>query len=550
MNIRFPKLTPLAVLLALAVYPMCSCGSEETVCVPAKMALENADETGMGFITFSNRSETKQVSFTADGDWYIRIPKGCDWLSVSPSSGKGDATVNFTTSTYDATTSRSVNVAFVCDNIEQKALLQVTQMQRFFLEPSVLSDVLPKNGGEVTVNVSTNGTFKCEIDQAGSSWLSIVSQDEGKVVLNASPIAETAAKNKATLTFTCIEDPGVTAAIDLSQKNLAVTINAKEVISDGHSSEGDLDITLLNVTNWVPEADQPWVTVTRDGDKIHFSLAANPYSSDRTALISAVCADSEEDKDVKGVVTVTQYAAADLMDFKFNKDGTAEDISPLKNTVNSWTKGATMNYYEDFSAWGPSVSRGLNKSLNKADYAFWECEYAAFDNRINNGYTIEAVFSIPVAHTNVETKAFGATQSGGFALMLGATGEKTNAGDGSKTTRDGSIEFIQHGNGNWNFAVSHVQPVPGQLYHVFGVWDCETIKCYVDGKLTATVGVTALKHKSGLHCMGVAGNYSSETKFNGSWNGTVVVARLYDNPLTAEQIKAKTELKGTLKIVK
>lgn len=548
MRINFPKLTLLTVLLMLAAFHLGSCASEETVRVPAKMALENADETGMGFITFSNRSETKQVSFTADGDWYIRIPKECDWLSVSPSSGEGDATVSFTTSTYDATNSRSVKVAFVCDNIEQKALLQVTQMQRFFLEPSVLSNVLPKNGGEVTVNVSTNGTFKCDIDQAGAAWLSIVSQDENKVVLNASPIAEAVAKNKAELTFTCIEDPGVTAVIDLSQKNLAVTINAKEVISDGHSSEGDLDISLLNVTNWTPESDQPWVKVSRDGNKIHFTIDANPYSSDRTAVISASCADSEEDKDVKGVITVTQYAAADLMDFKFNKDGTAEDISPLKNKVNSWTTGATMNYYDDFSAWGPSVSRGVNKSFNKADYAFWECEYAAFDNRINNGYTIESVFSIPTAHTNVETKAFGATQSGGFALMLGATGEKTNAGDGSKTTRDGSIEFIQHG--NWNFAVSHVQPVPGQLYHVFGVWDGETIKCYVDGKLTATVGVTALKHKSGLHCMGVAGNYSSDTKFNGSWNGTVVVARLYDNPLTSAQIKAKTELKGMLKIVK
>lgn len=209
-----------------------------------------------------------------------------------------------------------------------------------------------------------------------------------------------------------------------------------------------------------------------------------------------------------------------------------------------------MNFYEDYAAWGPSVTRAQNKAFNKADYAFWECEYTAFEGRLNNGYTIESVFSIPSAHTNVETKAFGATQSGGFALMLGAPGEKTNAGDKSKVTRDGSIEFIQHGNGNWNFAVSHVQAVPGQLYHVFGVWDKETIKCYVDGELKATVGVTTLKHKSGLHCMGVAGNYNSETKFNGSWNGTVVVARLYDNPLTAEQIKAKTALKGKIQIVK
>ena len=550
MKIKISRLTTLAVFLIGGALSLCSCGTEETVRVPAKINLENADEMGLCAITFSNRQETKQLSFTADGNWYIRIPKDCDWLTVSPSSGTDDATVNFTTTIYDATSPRTTKVAFVCDNIEQKALLQVTQLQRFFLEPTILSNVLPKNGGEATVNISTNGTFKCEIDAAGSTWLSIVSQSDNKVVINASPISETVAKNRAELTFTCIEDPGVTAVLDLSQKNLGISIDAKEILSNGYEAEGDLSLKLLNVTNWTPESDQPWVKVSRSGEKIHFTVEANPYSEDRTAHISAICADTEEDKDVKGVITLTQYAAADLMDFKFHEDGTAEDISPLKNKVNSWTTGATMNYYEDYGAWGPTVSRAINKNLDKAKNAFWECEYTAFDARIGDGYTIESVFSIPTEHTNAETKAFGATSGGGFALMLGNAKEATNAGDKSKAQRDGSIEFIQHGNGNWNFAVSHVRAVPGQLYHVFGVWDKETIKCYVDGELKATVGVTALKHKNGPHYMGVAGNYNGDDKFNGSWNGTVVVARLYDNPLTAEQIKAKTALKGKIQIVK
>jgi hypothetical protein len=38
----------------------------------------------------------------------------------------------------------------------------------------------------------------------------------------------------------------------------------------------------------------------------------------------------------------------------------------------------------------------------------------------------------------------------------------------------------------------------------------------------------------------VTGNYNGETTFNGSWNGTVVVARMYDAPLSAEEIAAKT----------
>lgn len=168
MKISFSLLMLSFLIVGWSALSLCSCASEETTRVPAKMSLENADEMGLSTITFSNRSETKQVSFTADGDWYIRIPKDCDWLTVSPSTGTGNATVNFTTTVYDATSPRTAKVAFVCDNIEQKALLQVTQLQRFFLEPTILSNVLPKNGGETTVNVSTNGTFKCEIDAAGT----------------------------------------------------------------------------------------------------------------------------------------------------------------------------------------------------------------------------------------------------------------------------------------------------------------------------------------------------------------------------------------------
>ena len=209
-----------------------------------------------------------------------------------------------------------------------------------------------------------------------------------------------------------------------------------------------------------------------------------------------------------------------------------------------------MNYYQEYASWGPSVSREINKTLNLSSEAVWLCNYTSFEDKLNDGYTIESVFSIPTTHTNAETKAFGATKSGGFALMLGNTGAKTNT-DGTKVTRDGSIEFIQHDGTNWTFAVTGVKPVPGQLYHVFGVWDGENFLCYVDGELKYSGVVKAIKHATQTpHHLAVAGNYNGETSFNGSWNGTVVAARMYDKALTPEQIKNKTDMKVDFAIVK
>ena len=104
---------------------------------------------------------------------------------------------------------------------------------------------------------------------------------------------------------------------------------------------------------------------------------------------------------------------------------------------------------------------------------------------------------------------------------------------------------------NWTFAVTGVKPVPGQLYHVFGVWDGENFLCYVDGELKYSGVVKAIKHATQTpHHLAVAGNYNGETSFNGSWNGTVVAARMYDKALTPEQIKNKTDMKVDFAIVK
>lgn len=548
MKIRFSTLMVLVAVLLGGVFA--SCAPEEITKVPAKMSLENADEMGAIALTFSNRAETKSVSFTADGDWYIRIPKDCNWLKASPASGSGNATVNFTTSLYEEEVPRDAKVAFVCDGLEQKAILNVTQLQKFNLVAEVATTVVPKTGGDVLIDITTNGTYSCTIDAAGSSWLSVAEEGKNQIVLSAKPIAEGALKNAAQVTITCVEDAALTEVINFSQKNLEISFDAKEIHSNGHAATGELNVTTINVNSWSLVSSADWVTVERNGNKVNFSLAENLTYADREATITVKCTDSEDDADVLSVVKVKQLVAADLVDYQFAEDGTAVDISPRANAIRSYTTNSTMNYYAEYASWGPTVSREVNKTLNLTSEAVWLCNYTSFESQINDGYTIESVFSIPTAHTNAETKAFGATKGGGFALMLGSTGAKTNT-DGTKVTRDGSIEFIQHDGTNWTFGVTGVKPVPGQLYHVFGVWDGEAFLCYVDGELKYSGVVKTLKHATMTpHHLAVTGNYNGETSFNGSWNGTVVAARMYDRALTPEQIKNKTDMKVNFAIVK
>lgn len=57
MKISFSKLMLSFLIVGWSALSLCSCASEETTRVPAKMSLENADEMGLSTITFSNRSK-------------------------------------------------------------------------------------------------------------------------------------------------------------------------------------------------------------------------------------------------------------------------------------------------------------------------------------------------------------------------------------------------------------------------------------------------------------------------------------------------------------
>lgn len=512
-----------------------SCAPEEITKVPAKMSLENADELGNVALTFSNRAETKSVSFTADGDWYIRIPKECDWLKVSPTSGSGDATVNFTTSLYEAETPRDVKVAFVCDNLEQKAILNVTQLQKFILDVTVDNPVLGKTGGEYTFPVRTNGTYDVNIaigEGSEANWLTCVESSASSITFNAAAIQ--GIRNSATVTLTCKEDPSTVNEFILSQKNLQLSFDNAEALFKGEVSSIDLPVTVLNINSWNATVDADWCTVQTASGKVVLTAKDENKDKVRTATVAIA---TPEDEEIKGSITVTQYPAGvphpDLCNIVYDKDGVPTDLSPKNSPVTYYPGNSveTISYYESYQRYAPSFATTPGSSLSASAMFGYYVDYTDFQTPFNDGYTLEAVFSIPVAHTNgKETKAFGGTGSGGFAIMLGST------------ARGSSIEFIQHSGKGWCFGSTGIIPEPNRFYHVIGVYDPATasIYTYVDGELAATADCPGIKHMTtALKKLCVGANYTAAAG-NGSWNGAVVVSRAYDVVMTPEQVKAAT----------
>ncbi|MGM9741081.1 MAG: LamG-like jellyroll fold domain-containing protein, partial [Candidatus Cryptobacteroides sp.] len=377
-----------------------------------------------------------------------------------------------------------------------------------------------------------------------------------EAVLRAAPIAASAAKNVASVTFSCEEDSDAQTVLDFTQKNLTIKLDVKEInasgtMADRYAIEGDLDVITMNVNDWIPVSNADWLEASKTADgKLHWKVAKNnPSCEVRSTELMAVCNDSPEDADVMGIVIVNQYPGADIIDFKFKEDGTAFDNSPNNNAFTSYAGDGTKvtyKYIEDYCSWAPSTTYGTENSAVEYKYGFWYTNYSSYKPLMEDGFTMEAIFSPNMAHNETkEAKVFSTTQSGGFAIMLGASGAKTNPCDNVDVTRNGSIEFIMHKNGNWNFLVTNVMVEVGKFYHVIGVYDpaAETIKCYVDGELKfTTTGTGALKWPTGHSNFAVCGNTNGDTKMNGSANVTVPVARVYSDPLSTEEVALLTRL--------
>lgn len=514
-----------------------ACANEDPIIkVPNKVELENADELGLSTLYFSSsRASSQELNFTADGEWYIRVDKDCDWLKAVPSEGEGDATVSFQVTAHDALESRTTLVAFVCDGLEQKALLEVTQAQKFILEATVENTVIGKTGGDITFPVETNGTYDVVIEiGAGSdaNWLTFVSSGSSSVTLNAKAIQ--GRRNTAVVKLICKEDPDTVYEFTLSQKNLQLSFNGTEVYARGEAVSAQLPVTVLNIDSWTAATGVDWCTAEVASGKVVLSFNENKTGKVRkaTLLIS-----TPEDEEIKATMAVTQYPAGlimpDLCDIVYDEKGNATDISPKGSEVVCFkgNDAITISYYENYKRYAPSFSSAPGSSWKEStlsDKFGYYVDYTSFQAPFNDGYSVEAVFSIPEEHNGKESKAFGATGSGGFAIMLG------------NTSRGGSIEFIQHSGKGWCFGSTGIVPVPGQLYHVIGVYDPATasIYTYVDGELIVSVECPGFKHmNTTAKVLGVGANHTNAAA-NGSWNGAVVISRVYDAVMTADQVKA------------
>ncbi|MDD4759779.1 MAG: LamG domain-containing protein, partial [Bacteroidaceae bacterium] len=257
-----------------------------------------------------------------------------------------------------------------------------------------------------------------------------------------------------------------------------------------------------------------------------FRIAVSRNSQEQDLGVSTIKINDKSEKPI-----------ADMLDVKFNEDGTATDISPMANPIETISGLGLSTYYnktyQRYVARFENTWAGTPTGYYKMDYATNQ----NFKNLLSNGHTIEAVVmanftgDIP----NKECKPFSSMQAGGTGFMI------TTVGGTHQNEWCFLPNITETGNSTWRWATSTITPESKTYYHLVGVWNKTTGKAeiYVDGQLMNTVDAPGnFKFPSdGANWFGI-GCDPTTTGGEAAWCGDVVLARIYSTPLNDNQISA------------
>lgn len=520
----------LNLFMALSAFAFVACNDDDADYIPPKMTIEGADEFGVQKLEFTNKASKQQFTMTANDDWFIRIPETAqEWLTVTPNEGSASAdpiTVTVGVKANTRTKDREATLAFVCNEIEQKALLTVIQEKLYTLTAIPSKRLINKAGGDVTFTVDTNAdSFNYEIDEEGMTWLTVKSQEDKKLILTAAEMDDK--DRKAVITFTTDADPSLIEAIEINQRDMYLDPEYK--YANVELTGGDIAIDVNANVEWECNTDADWLTPNIVDGKLVITAESLPAGR-REAEVKL---SSPIDEALATSVTIIQTPKL-FMDIVFNADGSAIDVSDnhldVTYTANDNVKIA---WNEAYAKYVPSFTYTFAGSGSGAGYRIEHSEEMVA--QLADGHSIEAIVMTTNTTKTGESKAVSSTQSGGSALLI------------HSATRNNTLGFAAYIGSGWKFVVTDVVPEAGKYYHIVCVWDKEQGlgKVYIDGELAASsdtfVGDYKPQQKTpkafgvGYNSTGAPGAY------NGGWTGDVALARVYDAVLNDSDVAALYE---------
>ncbi len=404
---------------------------------------------------------------------------------------------------------------------------------------------------EVAFTVLATGDWTADIAGAEGFALSDKTGVKGNT-----PVTVVAARNlsgatrSATVSFYFDNEERYAYVISQIEEQPYLDVAPKTVPLSGDQTEFTIQVS-TNQSEWSAQvtnsdSDENWLTqASKDAASITFVAAENKRGKSRSADIKFVSTLHPEVFAYAAVSQgyIVQAPKADLLDVEFAADGSAKDVSAMGISVDLRpNEFVTTTYLEKYGRYAAvfTHTHGAMK-LTGGYYTVPYYDNAQFKSKIEDGYTMELLFRRYDDPLKLQIKPFAATEGGGASICFWA--------DDSNQIVMETGTLTSTGGNSWKTCKTGVTPLKDVYYHVVAVWDktAGTQKVYIDGELKATNNSAAgdFRHMNtnvNKRWFGIGADPGPDDTGQIAFNGEVVIARIYDDPLNAEQVYALWKL--------
>ncbi|MDR1517273.1 MAG: hypothetical protein LBS52_04115 [Dysgonamonadaceae bacterium] len=544
-------------------------------------ACDSDDNAGNNEITLDTNyivsdvsGTSKSIAVTANCDWTAVTLS--DWLTISPDAGSKNTSLSVTISKNEGEKLRRATIDIIADG---ETLATVLVEQNGYAPSLLISGGTTEfdyKGGTVSLTIASNGD-EWEYTNPAASWLT--ETDKTATSLSFSVPFNEGNERIAPLVFKLVNYPSITWEIAIVQKAnttvptfvLPETPSTSEInlgniedqsftwtaenISDGFSfiisSTQDMKTPVYSLETTNLQTSVPSIAL----DLALFRAGiASGASESLYWTVKPVNAEVELTKPVetrelklKRPELATDATHGDMLDAVFAPDTTATDVSGFGHTIQRLfnDKIVKVVYNKTYRRYEAVFNPKGGQNANNADC--FKIDYQTdqnFKDKLADGHSFECLIKFDhnfIANpVNYETKFFSTQESGGTGFMISNNGTSSRV---NEITFLPNISPTPSTTSVWRWGASTVKPDGETYYHVVGVWNKTTqkVQVYIDGTPKIAGGLDApgdyRPSSATSNWVGIGGDPGG-ANFTNCFIGRIVIARIYDRPLTDTEVTA------------
>lgn len=359
------------------------------------ISIDNAD------ITFDGNGGTQTVNVKADAPWSISsTQQGDNWLSITPVSGNGDATVTITAAPNNTRAQRSAYLTITMAGITK--VVNIAQASKY-INLTQSATEFDSHGGTWKISVKSSSKWTVHIDSECAKWVSATDQsgtgDKDITLTIADNASANARMGKVEITL----DDGQVVVASIQQKGryMRLPFSTAQLFAKGGSKDVEIDTD----GQLAFEQTGDWFVVTPlsgnlKGYQVHAS--ANTSNIMREGSLRIYLTDLTDGTTVEGTLRIIQ--APEGVSFTIEGYGEDKDLNNSSDgggtTIITIGKGYSSD--KDFNS---SSNGGSSSSITMGNGYSSEQDF-------NNGGSNKSNTTISIGNTFSSDNDFNNTSRG------------------------------------------------------------------------------------------------------------------------------------------